>query len=94
MIDMLCEEQGHIDISRSSKGGVKDIRRFVSALTVEGKRSNKTEFHMTEMLTIAERIGLAIPSFDEFVEKLNHQGFILKKGRNIWQIQSGTSSQA
>lgn len=43
-------------------------------------------FISQEMYSLADRIGLRVPDIDTFVENLNSNGYLLKKGPKTYQV--------
>ena len=37
-----------------------------------------------------QRIGLQVKNFDDFIFSLNNQGYLLKKGPQIYQLQTSS----
>jgi hypothetical protein len=40
------------------------------------------------MKEVAAQARIVVPSFSNFIDTLNLQGFLLKKGANLYQLQS------
>lgn len=43
---------------------------------------------MSELFNLAREANLNVPSFDDFVENLNFQGYLLKQGGNTYKLQT------
>lgn len=41
---------------------------------------------LSQLSQVAQDARLHIEGFDEFLDNLNMQGFLLKKGRRLWQV--------
>lgn len=61
---------------------------FVSILTERSKKSFNRMFTLQELRKIASDSHLQVPDFDEFLDNLNFQGYLLKKGNQTYQLQT------
>ncbi|CAN8072736.1 unnamed protein product [Agarophyton chilense] len=88
MIETLTDETGTLDLGRSSgMSRHKDGRRFVAALHAEANRKREAMFDRQQLRALATRIGIEGERFERVVETVNHQGFIMKKGARLWELQ-------
>jgi DNA helicase MCM8 len=91
MKESLCEvfsdEHGNLDFNRSKgMSKSKQTKSFVKFLDSESKRSGKNTFTMQELYNFANQIHVKVDNFRDFVEILNHQGVLLKKPNNRYQL--------
>lgn len=95
MLEALTDEHGTIDLGRSSgMSRAKDVRNFIAALHAEAARSRSAIFDLTALKRVATSIGIAGERLDNVIETVNYQGYMTKKRRNTWLLQSSVFSQA
>ena len=41
-----------------------------------------------ELFTLADKISLRVPDFDALIEKINIEGYLIKKGSGMYQVKS------
>ncbi|XP_037494357.1 probable DNA helicase MCM8 isoform X6 [Jatropha curcas] len=97
LYDKYVDEHGVVDFARS--GGMsqqKEAKRFLSALSKQSELQQKDTFSISEIYSLADRIGLRVPDIDTFVDNLNSVGYLLKKGPKTFQVltSSYTRSQS
>lgn len=95
LYDKYVDEQGFVDFGRS--GGMsqhKEAKRFLSALNKQSELQQKDSFSISEIYSLADRIGLRVPDIDIFVDNLNTAGFLLKKGPKTYQVLSSSYSRS
>ncbi|XP_050227561.1 probable DNA helicase MCM8 [Mercurialis annua] len=97
LYDKYVDEHGMVDFGRS--GGMsqqKEAKRFLSALNKQSELQQKDTFSISEIYSLADRIGLRVPDIDTFVDNLNSVGYLLKKGPKTFQVltSSYTRSQS
>jgi DNA helicase MCM8 len=95
LYDKLIDEHGVVDFGRS--GGMsqqKEAKRFLSALDKQSELQQKDCFSVSEMYSLADRIGLRVPDIDTFLENLNIAGYLLKKGPKTYQVLSSSYSRS
>ncbi|XP_058110155.1 probable DNA helicase MCM8 isoform X2 [Magnolia sinica] len=86
LYDKYVDEHGFVDFARS--GGMsqqKEAKRFLSALHKQSELQQKDCFSISEIYSLADRIGLRVPDIDMFVDNLNSVGYLLKKGPKTYQ---------
>ncbi|CAL5334815.1 unnamed protein product [Camellia sinensis] len=86
LYDKYVDEHGFVDFGRS--GGMsqqKEAKRFLSALNKQSELQQKDCFSISEIYSLADRIGLRVPDIDTFVDNLNSVGYLLKKGPKTYQ---------
>ncbi|XP_050242875.1 probable DNA helicase MCM8 [Quercus robur] len=95
LYDKYVDEHGFVDFGRS--GGMsqqKEAKRFLSALNKQSELDQKDCFSISEIYSLADRIGLRVPDIDTFVDNLNSVGYLLKKGPKIYQVLSSSYSRS
>ncbi|XP_066362627.1 probable DNA helicase MCM8 isoform X2 [Miscanthus floridulus] len=87
LYDKYVDEHGYVDFAWS--GGMiqpKEAKRFLNALNKESELQQKDCFSKTELCTLADKISLRVPDFDALVEKINIEGYLIKKGSGMYQL--------
>ncbi|XP_052174144.1 probable DNA helicase MCM8 [Diospyros lotus] len=95
LYDKYVDEHGFVDFGRS--GGMsqqKEAKRFLSALNKQSELQQKDCFSISEIYSLADRIGLRVPDIDTFVDNLNSVGYLLKKGPRTYQVLSSSYSRS
>ena len=92
--DVLADEFGHLDFRRGkglSKS--KQISVFMKVLHQKSKQRENAIFSQQELYGVAEEVKLQVDNFDSFIETLNVQNFLLRKGGNKFLVHSSSFSQ-
>ncbi|KAI0567078.1 DNA replication licensing factor MCM8 [Gracilaria domingensis] len=93
MIETLTDETGTLDLGRSSgMSRHKEGKRFIAALHVESRRRREAMFDKVELKAVAKSIGIEGERFERVLEAVNHQGFVMKKGVRLWEVQGSDFS--
>lgn len=94
LLDTFSDDFGNLDFQRSQHGSGMSSRaqskRFVAELSRVSEREYNSLFTVEQMRRIAKDLRLQIRSFDDFVYSLNNQGFLLKKGPRVYQLQTSS----
>lgn len=78
-----------VDVLQTGKAGIKKmVSIFIKALQTKARNSGKSEFTTQELYTLSKEIKLNLPSFTEFIEYLNDQNYLLKKGSQLYKLYS------
>jgi len=92
LLDTFSDDFGNLDFQRSQHGSGMSSRaqskRFIAELSRVSEREYNSLFTVEQMRSIAKDLRLQIRSFDDFVYSLNNQGFLLKKGPRVYQLQT------
>ncbi|KAK6983738.1 DNA helicase MCM8 [Biomphalaria glabrata] len=92
MQDVFSDQFGFIDFNRSMHGsgmsGRAQPKRFISGLQRISEQTYNNIFTLQQMRQVAKDLGLNVPDFEGFVSSLNNQGFLLKKGPKVYQLQT------
>jgi len=82
------DEYGNVDFRKSSgMSEAKEVRRFVVALQKQAMQRGSKTFKLEELREISEKIQIRVKSsFRDFIETLNYQNFLLKKGGQMYQL--------
>ncbi|XP_078352072.1 DNA helicase MCM8-like isoform X2 [Oculina patagonica] len=94
LLDTFSDDFGNLDFQRSQHGSGMSSRaqskRFVAELSRVSEREYNSLFTVEQMRRIAKDLRLQIRNFDDFVYSLNNQGFLLKKGPRVYQLQTSS----
>jgi len=69
-------------------GTTKAGKLLVAALNKHSERTGTSIFSVAEIKDVLQRSKIDVKSFDTLMHCLNDQGFLLKKGSNIFQLQT------
>ena len=93
MVDTYTDGRGSLDFSRCHAGSGMSNRsaakKFVPVLqrTYE-RRDFNSLFTVQDMRDIATQAQIKVNDFEAFVASLNDQGYLLKKGPRLYQLQT------
>ncbi|XP_042657881.1 DNA helicase MCM8-like [Tyto alba] len=92
MLGTYSDEFGKLDFERSQHGSGMSNRsqakRFVSALNSIAERTYNNLFDLQQLRQIAKELQLRVSDFESFIGSLNDQGYLLKKGSRVYQLQT------
>ncbi|XP_059696923.1 DNA helicase MCM8 isoform X1 [Haemorhous mexicanus] len=92
MLGTYSDEFGKLDFERSQHGSGMSNRsqakRFVSALSSVAQRTYNNLFDLQQLRRIASELQLRVSDFESFIGSLNDQGYLLKKGSRVYQLQT------
>ncbi|NXV15198.1 MCM8 helicase, partial [Cepphus grylle] len=92
MLGTYSDEFGKLDFERSQHGSGMSNRsqakRFVSALNSIAERTYNNLFDLQQLRQIAKELQIRVSDFESFIGSLNDQGYLLKKGSRIYQLQT------
>ncbi|XP_062981379.1 DNA helicase MCM8-like isoform X2 [Elgaria multicarinata webbii] len=92
MLGTYSDEFGKLDFERSQHGSGMSNRsqakRFVSALHSIAERTYNNLFELQQLRQIAKEVNIKVTDFENFVGSLNDQGYFLKKGPRLYQLQT------
>mmetsp|Transcript_21364 Transcript_21364/g.29081 ORF Transcript_21364/g.29081 Transcript_21364/m.29081 type:complete len:318 (-) Transcript_21364:637-1590(-) len=94
LLDSFTNESGQIDLQR--RGGMslaKQAKSFIAELNKVADVRSSALFSTDNLKEIATRMQLPISDFLGFLDLLNDQAFLLKKGSRLWQLQTHGLSQ-
>lgn len=90
MIDVMSTDVGTIQLQRNVNGSgmsqTGQIRQFVRLLQMKTAQSKKSIFSSDELKGIADSANLRFLSFADTLDTMNIQGFLLKKGTNLYKF--------
>uniref|UniRef100_A0A3P8RGA9 DNA helicase MCM8 n=1 Tax=Astatotilapia calliptera TaxID=8154 RepID=A0A3P8RGA9_ASTCA len=83
---------GNLDFERSQLGSGMSQRsaakRLVNALHQHAQRTGQKQFDVQTLRSIADRVNVKVMDFEGLLSSLNEQGFLLKKGPKLYQLQT------
>ncbi|CAI5714523.1 unnamed protein product [Peronospora farinosa] len=88
LLDTYVTEDGNLDFGRS--GGMslaKKVKAYVARLMKAAARRNTSLFSMTDLLEVADSMGLQVDDFRDFVEILRNECYLLKRGPGQFKVQ-------
>ncbi|XP_067900466.1 DNA helicase MCM8 isoform X1 [Heterodontus francisci] len=92
LLDTFSDEFGRLDFQRSQHGSGMSKRsqakRFVAALNRIAEQTYKTVFEFQQLKQLAREIQIQVSDFEGFIHSLNDQGYLLKKGPRLYQLQT------
>ncbi|XP_033956117.2 DNA helicase MCM8 [Pseudochaenichthys georgianus] len=92
LADTYSDGLGNLDFERSQLGSGMSQRgaakRLVNALHQHAQRTNQKQFDLQMLRSIADRMNMKVMDFEGLVSSLNEQGFLLKKGAKLYQLQT------
>ncbi|NXY89826.1 MCM8 helicase, partial [Alcedo cyanopectus] len=92
MLGTYSDEFGKLDFERSQHGSGMSNRsqakRFVSALNMIAERTYNNLFDLLQLRQIAKELQIRVSDFESFIGSLNDQGYLLKKGARVYQLQT------
>nr|XP_012310837.1 DNA helicase MCM8 isoform X1 [Aotus nancymaae]XP_012310838.1 DNA helicase MCM8 isoform X1 [Aotus nancymaae] len=92
MLGTYSDEFGNLDFERSQHGSGMSNRstakRFISALNNIAERTYNNVFQFHQLRQIAKELNIQVADFENFIGSLNDQGYLLKKGPKVYQLQT------
>ncbi|KAM9847557.1 DNA helicase MCM8 [Aulostomus maculatus] len=92
LVDTYSDGLGNLDFERSQLGAGMSQRsaakRLVNALHAHSQRTNQKQFDLQMIRSVADRLNIKVMDFEGLVSSLNEQGFLLKKGARLYQLQT------
>uniref|UniRef100_A0A8C2T597 DNA helicase MCM8 n=1 Tax=Coturnix japonica TaxID=93934 RepID=A0A8C2T597_COTJA len=92
MLGTYSDEFGKLDFERSQHGSGMSNRsqakRFVSALNSIAEKTYNNLFDLQQLRQVAKELQIRVFDFESFIESLNDQGYLLKKGLRLYQLQT------
>ncbi|XP_020841192.1 DNA helicase MCM8 isoform X1 [Phascolarctos cinereus] len=92
MLGTYSDEFGNLDFERSQHGSGMSNRsaakRFISALNTIAERTYNNLFQYQQLRQISKELNIQVADFENFISSLNDQGYLLKKGPKVYQLQT------
>ena len=92
LMETFRTESGRFDFGRRGMSLAKQVKSFVGELNRQATNRNSALFQTSDLLEIAGRMSLGVSDFHSFLDTLNEQSYLLKKGNRLWQLQTHVSS--
>ncbi|PWA22510.1 hypothetical protein CCH79_00017324 [Gambusia affinis] len=92
LADTYSDGLGNLDFERSQLGSGMSQRgaakRLVNALHSHAQRTNQKQFDLQTIRSVADKMNIKVMDFQGLLSSLNEQGFLLKKGPKLYQLQT------
>ncbi|XP_015800528.3 DNA helicase MCM8 [Nothobranchius furzeri] len=92
LADTYSDGLGNLDFERSQLGAGMSQRsaakRLINALHSHAQRTNQKQFDLQTLRSIADKVNIKVMDFQGLLSSLNEQGFLLKKGPKLYQLQT------
>lgn len=92
LADTYADGAGGLDLERSQLGaGMSQrgkVKRFVTALQTHAQRCSQTLYDIQQLRSLAKDLHIEVMDFEGFICALNEQGYLLKKGPKLYQLQT------
>ncbi|GMH34114.1 hypothetical protein BSKO_01948 [Bryopsis sp. KO-2023] len=87
LYDKFIDETGMMDFRKGGgKGKRNEAKRFLGALGKYAHMHDKDDLSMADIYSVADAIELQVEDVREFVDHLNEEGKILKRGPNLFRV--------
>ncbi|KAI9340418.1 Minichromosome maintenance deficient 8 [Zopfochytrium polystomum] len=90
--DTYQDNLGNIDFQRSQLGTGSSKRgepkKFISYVSKIAMETGIDRFNLEQLHQMAKDIGIRVDDFRDFVESLNNQGYLLKKGPRLYTVST------
>ena len=79
-----------VSLSQHGTGMIRNhlAKRFVGELERVAEQTAQSTFTQQALFQIARDLHLPIPNLAEFIQSLNYQGYLLKRGNNSYKLMS------
>uniref|UniRef100_A0A3P9HMF0 DNA helicase MCM8 n=1 Tax=Oryzias latipes TaxID=8090 RepID=A0A3P9HMF0_ORYLA len=92
LADTYSDGLGNLDFERSQLGSGMSQRsaakRLVNALHSHAQRTGQKQFDLQTLRSMADKLNIKVADFQGLLSSLNEQGFLLKKGPKLYQLQT------
>jgi DNA helicase MCM8 len=86
LYDVLTDEYGQLDFRRTTgMSKSKQVNQFIAFLNQESQRQMKATFSHKELIEMARHFRVK-GDLDNFIDMLNQNGYLLKKGGNTYKL--------
>lgn len=82
----ISEADGLVFGCTTNMSQAKKVKKFVRLLQAEAQRKGDPCFSIPDLARIAQQNQLNVVSFTDFIDVLNTNGYLLKKGSNMFQL--------
>ena len=70
-------------MSKAAKG-----KAFIAELDRQAQLSYNSLFTVGQLKVVAQRLGLGLAGFNQFIDSLNNQGYLLKRGAKTYKLNT------
>uniref|UniRef100_A0A3P9K0Q7 DNA helicase MCM8 n=1 Tax=Oryzias latipes TaxID=8090 RepID=A0A3P9K0Q7_ORYLA len=92
LADTYSDGLGNLDFERSQLGSGMSQRsaakRLVNALHSHAQKTGQKQFDLQTLRSMADKLNIKVGDFQGLLSSLNEQGFLLKKGPKLYQLQT------
>jgi len=92
LVDIFVDDFGSMNFERSYQGSGmskrKQVKKFVTELNKIAQRDRNSLFNVDQLKQIASTLKLQCGSIPDFIESLNVQNYIIKKGPRLYKLQT------
>jgi DNA helicase MCM8 len=89
LFDRFDDGLGNIDFRRTSgmsKG--KEVGRFIGRLQKIAEENLNSVFTLQQLYEISQELGIKVSNFEDFIDSLNTQNYLLKKGNRTYKLMT------
>lgn len=61
-------------------------KRFIAELSRVAYQNSNNRFSQEDLFHIAQQMNLSYANFQDLIDTLNNQGYLLKKGNRLYQL--------
>lgn len=92
MIDTYTDDMGILDFARSQHGSGmsrgSQAKKLVAVLQRVYDQTYNALFTVQEIHDLATQANIRVKNLEDTIASLNNQGFLLKKGPRLYQLQT------
>ncbi|KAK8791041.1 hypothetical protein WA158_005672 [Blastocystis sp. Blastoise] len=89
LFDVVSDDMGFMNFEKTTgMSKSKIVKSFIAILTREAQMKGSNLFTIRDLIDIAHKSNLAIDDIHDFVDLLNQQAYLLKKGGQMYQLQT------
>ncbi|XP_029377008.1 DNA helicase MCM8 [Echeneis naucrates] len=92
LADTYSDGLGNLDFERSQLGSGMSHRsagkQLINTLHSHAQRTGQKQFDLQMLRSFADRLNFKVMDFEGLVSSLNEQGYLLKKGAKLYQLQT------
>jgi DNA helicase MCM8 len=87
LYDILTDESGQLDFKRNhGTSKSKNENAFITELTKHSEKNGNSIFTFQELLTFSNQNNFNFENFENFIDKLNNNGYLIKKGYKTFKL--------
>eukprot|EP01118_Nematostelium_gracile_P001084 TRINITY_DN1109_c0_g1_i1.p1 TRINITY_DN1109_c0_g1~~TRINITY_DN1109_c0_g1_i1.p1 ORF type:complete len:629 (+),score=144.99 TRINITY_DN1109_c0_g1_i1:341-2227(+) len=91
LFDRFEDEKGNLDFRRASgMSKTKDANRFIAQLQMMAESNSNAVFSFQQLQQAAQKLNLNIANFEDFIENLNTQNYLLKRPGRTYKLMTSS----